>query len=62
MYLIANRPGHPYRPLSPSLLPIFANGDSLTFVGPKPHSVVSLKTPVAQMGGSLLFEFINFEF
>ena len=28
-------------------LPIFANGDSLTFVGPKPHSVVSLKTPVA---------------
>ena len=37
------------RNLTPSKpLPNFANGDSLTFVGPKPHSVVSLNTPVAR--------------
>jgi len=26
------------------------NGDPLPFVGPKPHPVVSLKTPVAPVG------------
>ena len=37
------------RNLTPSKpLPNFANGDPLTFVGPKPHSVVSLNTPVAR--------------
>ena len=27
--------------------PSVANGDSLPFVGPQPHSVAALKTPVA---------------
>ena len=29
------------------LAPSVANGDSLPFVGPQPHSVAALKTPVA---------------
>ena len=37
-------------PLSQTLLPTVANGDSLPFVGPEPHSVAPLKTPVAQRG------------
>ena len=32
--------------LSPSPTSV-ANGDSLPFVGPQPHSVAALKTPVA---------------
>ena len=32
-------------------LPSVANGDSLPFVEPEPHSVAPLKTPVAQGGG-----------
>ena len=31
----------------PSVLPSVASGDSLPFVGPQPHSVAALKTPVA---------------
>jgi len=32
-------------------MPSVANGDSLPFVGPKAHLVLSLKTPVARGGG-----------
>ena len=42
---------HPCEPKSP--LPAFssvASGDSLPFVGPEPHPVAPLKTPVAPRG------------
>ena len=35
---------------TPNPLTTFANGDLLTFVGPEPHSVAPLKTPVAPVG------------
>ena len=35
--------------LTPNLNTV-ANGDSLPFVGPEPHSVALLKTPVAPKG------------
>ena len=38
---------------SPLTLNPVVNGDSLPFVGPKPHSVASLKTPVAPRRGEL---------
>ncbi len=37
--------------LSPFPIPTVANGDSLPFVGPQPHPVAVLKTPVAPQGG-----------
>ena len=37
--------------LSPFPIPTVANGDSLPFVGPQPHPVAALKTPVAPQGG-----------
>jgi len=35
------------------LAPSVANGDSLPFVGPQPHSMAALKTPVAFMSDGL---------
>ena len=35
----------------PPSLPTVANGGLLPFVGPQPHSVATLKTPVAQREG-----------
>ena len=40
--------------LTPSLNPAVANGNSLPFVGPQPHLVAALKTPVAPRGGDNL--------
>ena len=37
--------------LSPFPIPTVANGNSLPFVGPQPHPVAALKTPVAPQGG-----------
>ena len=47
---IAKKKGYTIGQLYASPLPSptsVANGDSLPFVGPQPHSVATLKTPVA---------------
>ena len=46
----------PYEGNPPGIkaLPSVASGDSLPLVGPQPHSVAALKTPVAPLNGGLL--------